>query len=102
MSWASDVVKGRMSAAEALGRSFAKLKSVFGVSVSDSELDTLQTRAVDLVDKARKLVADEIDGIPGVPSIVADIAAQALAHVVDAAIAGAIEAAKKANDQPVA
>lgn len=97
MSWKDYVTTAALKAANALGDSVAFIKRKTGVAVSDAKVDELQAKARAASDKIEAALVELIDDIPGVPNIVAKIAAHAAMQALDAAIAAAGESVKARN-----
>lgn len=97
MSWLKKTTDAAKSAATLLGGSVAFIKRQFNVTVTDDQVDALEAKARQVSDQIEAILADYIDDIPGVPTIVATLAASLAMKAVDAAIAGAGEAVKAKN-----
>lgn len=97
MSWTDGVKNALASAAKTVGNSVAFIKGKFGVSVSDAQADQGVVKAEAVAADLVKVLEAYIDSIPGVPSIVAHLAAEAALKIIDSAIAGAGEAIKANN-----
>ncbi len=99
MSYFSQLKNGQITAKEFITRGLRLVYSRFGVSVSDAKIDAGAKALDDLTDVVEKAVSAYVMAhAPGVPAAIAVAATNAALNVVDAAIAGAAEAAKKAND----
>jgi hypothetical protein len=97
MSWKKKIINAATEVAETLGNSVAYIKRQFGVTVTDEQVDAAVQHADAVTDELTKVLAAYVDSIPGVPSIVANLAAQTAMKIVDSAIAGAGEAIKARN-----
>lgn len=74
---------------------FSKLKH----SYSDDDVDKVVATADAAIVEIEKILAAAIDNIPGVPTVIASIGAQAAGSILQAAIAGATQAAKEFNNE---
>lgn len=97
MSWTSKIKSALKAAAETVGNSVAYINREFGITVSDEQVDAAVATADAVTDQLVGVLERYIDGIPGVPTAVAHIAAQAAMNAIDAAIAGAGETIKANN-----
>lgn len=101
MSWFTEMRDGVFTVAKTAAASLTKfytiLKANFGLQYSDAQVDEQAARIEALIPKVRDLIAQEIDDIPGVPTVLADLAAQLVGRLLDAGLAGSIEAAKQIN-----
>lgn len=97
MSWKTSLSKRLGEAAKTLGASVGFLRKTMGATVTDAQVDGAVKKADELTDRLEALLVEYIDDIPGVPNILAKLAAEQALRVIDAAIAGAGEAVKARN-----
>lgn len=80
-----------------IGEGFVKLAKVVGRGPSDAKLDQLNDKGKALIAKIQALASEELDNVPGVPTVAAQLVAQAAGAALNALLAGSIEGAKAAN-----
>jgi len=101
MKWADKIKAGVADVAGDLSASLTKLyavaKDTFGVKYTDAQATASAAKIAAVIPKVRALLAQELDDIPGVPTILADLGAQMVGRLLDAGLAGGLEMAKNVN-----
>lgn len=90
-----DGLLGRAS--DMVGDSVRLAKRTFGAAPTDEQADAAAAKVREAVAKVEAIAAAAIDEIPGVPTVVAKLAAHAFATILTAAVAGATQAVKDNN-----
>lgn len=102
MSYLSNLISHKMTAKQFLANSVVYLKTKLGITVSDDAVDRAISAADALTDVVEAAVKAYIAStLPQLPAELATSAATAVLTHLDAAIAGAGNVIKQANDEPV-
>lgn len=98
MSYFSQLLHGRATAAETLAKSVGYLKRKLGITVSDEAVDAAVKATDEFTDALEAVVATYLAAnLPALPAILAKHASTSVLNLIDSAVAGAGAVIKENN-----